>query len=207
MPAQADNWNVIINGAWNLAILTPDGIRKRLFNLPEGTPIQLEVAIDRPGSFRAVHESLIVVPSSLQLEVTMQTSDFQSLDKASQIGQLALINLPETPVSAAGINIRYSLTPVPDELIDLLKTPIDDIYSDGGFTIGDSTTRRSLDLQPGVVNVEIIQDREGLGSVLFNFHHASNSPDELREWLGRASEFMDATKKLLELMDIQIQQG
>jgi hypothetical protein len=29
MPAIAHDWTIIINGAWNLAILTPDGIARR----------------------------------------------------------------------------------------------------------------------------------------------------------------------------------
>ena len=42
MPAEPFSWNAVVVGAWNIAILSPDGVRRRLFDLPEGTPIELE---------------------------------------------------------------------------------------------------------------------------------------------------------------------
>lgn len=206
MPAQPENWNIVIRAAWNPAILTPDGIRKRLFELPEGTPLQLEIAIDQPGRFRVIYDGVIVAPSNQLLEVAVQTHDLASLEKASHIGQTALKALPETPVAAAGINIRYTVKPLPDELIDLLKTPIDDAYSDEGFTISGALTQRSLAHPPGVVNVEISQGKEGDGTVLMNFHCASSSPDELRQWLTKASEFWEVAQRLLTVMKIPMQQ-
>ncbi len=206
MPAQPNNWNIIISGAWNRAILTPDGIRKRLFNLPEGTPIQLEVAVDRPGSFRAINtDGVIVVPSSRQLELAVQTNDLVSLKKAGCLGQEALRALPETPVAAVGVNIRYELESLPDELLDLLKTPIDDAYSDGGFTIASSTMLRSLKQSPGVVNVEISQSNDGKGAVVMNFHRESNLPNELCEWLDGLDEFFAVAKKLMMIMKIPVE--
>ncbi len=206
MPAQPENWNIIISGAWNLAILTPDGIRKRLFRLPEGTPLQLEIAIDQPGLFRVIHDGVIVAPSSQLLEVVVQTHDLASLEKASHIGQTALKALPETPVAAAGVNIRYAVKALPDELMDLLKTPIDDAYSDEGFTIEGALTRRSLAHAPGVVNVEISQGREGAGTVLMNFHCASSSSDELCQWLTKVSEFWEVAQRILTVMKVPTQQ-
>lgn len=206
MPAEPTTWNIVIGGAWNVAILTPDGVRKRLFKLAEGTPLQLEVAIDRPGPFRIIHDGLIVVPSSRQLEIAPQTADFVSLEKASRIGQIALEGLPETPVIAAGVNIRYSLKSLPDELIDLLKTPLDHAYSDGGFIIEGTLTRRSLVCPPGVVNVEIGQGKEGEGTVSMNFHRESTSPVELREWLTMVPKFWEVAQQLLTVMKVPVQE-
>ena len=64
MQAIPVNWNVVVAAAWNLAILTPDGIRKRLLELDASTPIQVEVALDTPQSFRVIHDGMIIVPSS-----------------------------------------------------------------------------------------------------------------------------------------------
>ena len=201
MHARPDNLNVVISGAWNPAILTPDGIRKRLFRLPDGTPLQLEVAIDRPGSFRVIHDDVIVAPSLGQLEIAAQSNDLASLKKASEIGQMALRNLPETPV-AAGINFGFTLDPLSDDLLDLLKMPIDDAFSDDGFTIEGRLIRHSLKQSPGVVNVEIGQTSESRGTVLMNFHYASSSPNELGKWLSDVSKFWGISQRLLVTMKI-----
>ena len=38
MTVEALDWNVVVAGFWNPAILTPSGIARRLFGLPEETP-------------------------------------------------------------------------------------------------------------------------------------------------------------------------
>jgi hypothetical protein len=206
MPFEPTNWNIIISGAWNLAILTPNGISKRLFDLPAGTPIEVQVAIDEPGNYRVQHEGVAVAPSLRQLELSVVSNDLASLEKASLIAKKVLQVLPETPVAAAGVNFRYTLNPIPDSLIDLTKTPIDDIYSDEGFTITESLTQRSLELHPGVVNIQIKQNNDGSGSVLMNFHYSSDLQIELSQWISRTPEFFKTAQKLLESLKITVQQ-
>lgn len=207
MSVQPTLWNVVVNGAWNLAILTPDGIKKRLFDLPENTPIQLEIAIDKPGTFRAFYDGITVSPSSRQLDVSTQSNDVESLEKACKLAQTALTNLPETPVSAAGVNIRYSLTPIPNQLFDLMKSSVDDVFSDNGFAITGSSSSRSLAFEPGVVNVEISYDADNNGVLVFNFHYATSSAQALTEWLDKVNEFAATADDLLAALNLAVQEG
>lgn len=205
MPAKPNNWNVVVSGAWNRAILTPDGIRKRLFKLAEGTPLQIEMAIDQPGMFSVGHDGVTVTPMSRQLDVSVQTNDVASLVKASRIAATAIEGLPETPIVAAGVNFRFSLETLPDALLDLLKTTVNDAYSDEGYSIVGSLTQRSLEYSSGVINIEIREEKDGAGTVLLNFHRASSSPEVLREWLTKTEEFWGITKTLLAAMSIAIE--
>ncbi|SEA17296.1 hypothetical protein [Nitrosospira multiformis] len=132
----------------------------------------------------------------------METYDLSSLSKASAVAQKALADLPETPVAAAGVNIRYALDPLPDAIMDLLKAPIDDVFSDEGFTIKGGVTKRLLDFPPGVVNVEITQGKEGEGYLLLNFHYDSTSPETLKEWLAKTEDFFAFTEKLLTVIEV-----
>ena len=136
----------------------------------------------------------------------MEACDVASLLKASAVAQKALTELPETPVAAAGVNIRYFLNPLPDKIIDLLKAPIDDVYSDEGYTINSSVTKRLLDFPPGAVNVEISQSKEGEGCLLLNFHYDSNSPGSLKEWLAKTKDFFAFAEKLLAVIEIPLTQ-
>lgn len=177
-----------------------------MLNLAEGAPLQLEVAIDRPGSFRVIHDDVVVAPSSRQLEIAVQSNDIASLKKASVIGQRALLTLPETPVAAAGINFGFTLDPLPDALLDPLKTPIDDAFSDDQFVIENRLIRRSLRQAPGVINVEIGQTGDNQGTVLMNFHCASSSPTVLAEWLSRVDNFWGIGQQLLTTMKISAEE-
>jgi hypothetical protein len=46
MELEPFDWNVVIAAYWNRAILTPNGIAKRLFKIPEGTAMEVEVPVD-----------------------------------------------------------------------------------------------------------------------------------------------------------------
>jgi hypothetical protein len=196
MPVEPSTWNAVVIGAWNRAILTPDGVRRRLFELPEATPIELEVAVDLPGPFRVGHDGLIVIPAPGRLEVAVRIASPAALQRACVVCQRALASLPETPVSAAGVNIRYRLTEIPDAVLDLVRAPLDEALSDAGYEVPGSTIKRSVSLPPGVVNVQVGQTQTGGGTLEFNFHRESSVHRDLREWLGRAEEFVTLSDQL-----------
>ncbi|MET0110029.1 MAG: hypothetical protein ABW084_14095 [Candidatus Thiodiazotropha sp.] len=66
------DWNIVVVGAWNVAILTPEGIARRLFNLEPGTPIEVQVAMDVGAPIRVRHDNIIVQPSPTSLVITPQ---------------------------------------------------------------------------------------------------------------------------------------
>ncbi len=201
MPVTPYSWNAVVVGAWNRAILTPDGVRRRLFELPEGTPVEVEVAIDLPGPFRVGHDGILVAPAATRLEVAMRKSDLDSLARACTVCSRALRSLPETPVTAAGINIRYRFTELPDTTFDLIRAPLDGALSDAGFQVGTATTTRGVSVPPGVVNVKVTH-AEGEGTLEFNFHRDSKTPNELIEWLERSAEFVQLSDRLATVVGV-----
>ncbi len=207
MVAVPFGWNVVIVGAWNVAILTPDGIRRRLFQLPDQATIEVDVAIDRLAPFRVRHDGLIVVPSSSMLEISTEVLDLPSLLKAGEIGVRALASLPETPLAAAGINVRYRLSDIPDDLWDLIGCSLDDALSDAGHTIKRRAVSRSLLLHPGEVNIELSYGDETDSKLNFNFNLESPQHQELQQWLARANEFFSISQTLLSTMKVQNAEG
>jgi hypothetical protein len=200
MAAEPFSWNVVVVGSWNVAILSPDGIRRRLFDLPDGTPIELEVAVDRPGHFRIGHGGMIVVPTSSRLEILPRIPDSDRLGRACELAKRALAGLPETPVSAAGVNIRYRFSELPNALIDCVRAPLDTALSDAGFQVQEATTKRAVAVTPGVVNIQVNQTSNIAGAVEFNFHRDSVVPAELGEWMDRVQEFVEMSRHLLTVI-------
>ena len=204
MPAEPFSWNVVIVGSWNPAILSPDGISRRLFQLPQGTPVELEMAVDRPGQFRVGYQGILVVPSSISLEIAARVPDRNSLLRACDLGKRALETLPETPVSAAGMNIRYQFAEVPDRIFDLVKAPLDAALSDAGFAVRGALTKRGIEIEPGMLNLQITEARGGVpaGTLEFNFHRDSSVPEELRQWLARGEEFIGLSNNVIDAMGV-----
>jgi hypothetical protein len=201
--AEPFNWNVIVLGAWNPAILSPDGIRRRLFELPDNTPIELELAVDRPGVFRVASEGIVVVPTTASLEIAPRTPTAETLARACALGRRALQVLPETPVSAAGVNIRYRFDEMPDQVLDLVRAPLDATLSDAAFEVTAALTRRSLALPPGVINVQINHGTGVAGSIEFNFHRDATLPTELSNWLDRVQEFVQLADRISNILGVE----
>jgi hypothetical protein len=110
--------------------------------------------------------------------------------------------LPETPVSAAGVNIRYQFAELPDSVFDLLRAPLDGALADAELAVQASTTKRSIALGPGLVNVSITHTQTGSGAIELNFHRDSSTAAELSAWLGRTEEFVEFYGRVAEVLGV-----
>lgn len=193
------DWNIIVIGAWNTAILTPAGIQKRIFEIPNSTPIAVEVPLHARGHIRVRHNGMIVVPAEQSLTIQPEKSGYQELEQASEYAKRAIKSLPETPYVAAGVNFRFKFEKFEPSVISRFGTEMDDLLGDEGQEITSSFIRKTTSQDPGVLNLEVdLFHDTGKGSVLFNFHRDSADPDELCSWLDLQCEFKEKMVKLLQ---------
>lgn len=204
MPRVASEWNVVINGAWNLSILTPKGIATRLFGLEPGVPVEVQVALDQAATIRVIHDTIRVSPISGRLMVD-PVGDVtpERLAQSAQVAIGALRQLPQTPISACGVNIRYQYDELPATLIDVARSVVDDRLADAGHRIVERFVRRTLPYNDGVVNVEVIEKADVSGLVAFNFHRDSVVPDEHIAWLQQVHEMCEQANAHLRLLENQ----
>ncbi len=178
------DWNVVVLGFWNRAILTPSGIATRLFRLEEGTPVTVFVAIDAVATHQVKHDGITVVAGSDRLIVQPDQYDFRELQKAKEVADRALENLPETPVIAAGMNVKYT-SPEP---LDMLQQAtrhewLDRQLSDNNYEIVGRSLARSLKWNAGQINVSVTENSDGRFEVQLNFHRGSGNVADLRSWV------------------------
>lgn len=191
------DWNVVIAGAWNTAILTPKGIAKRLFQL-EDTPVEVLVELEFRSPIRVKYQNIVVQPSSSSLIISPENSNSELLEQSVIIARRALEALPETPLKAAGLNIRYQYQNIPDELIEAGKSTIDDALQDAGFNINEKHLGRKIPWDEGVLNLDIHEREDASALILFNFHKASTTPGELMEWLGMHERMLEDSEKICD---------
>ena len=118
------NWDIVLLGLWNRAILTPAGIAQRVFGLQEpGTavvgadstkienafPLEIQFAIDWNFPPRVAYEGVVVSVFGDRIIFGPKSSKHDSLNIALGYAQNILKSLPETPVSAIGVNLRTSI--------------------------------------------------------------------------------------------------
>ncbi len=178
---EAFNWNVVVAGYWNPAILTPAGIARRLFGLAEGTPILVEVPMDGLAPYRVRHDDLTVTAEMGRLVVSADVPRYDLLDRARAVSARAIDGLPETPLTAAGYNVRMKISEPPNDLLAASTCDLDALLSDAGFSIDSRGLRRSLKIGDGVLNLALQQGKDA--TVDLNFHRQSSKKDELVAWL------------------------
>lgn len=183
MAVELFDWNVVVVGHWNPAILTPSGIARRLFELADGTSIVVEVPMDGLAPHRVRHDGIVVTAEPGRLVLTIETPTLTNLERARQIGARAVRSLPETPLTAAGFNIRLKLDDPPEQLLQYTAAAIDTSLSDAGFTIKSRSVRRSLEHGKGTLNLEVRQAGDAETKIELNFHRQCAEVAELCEWL------------------------
>lgn len=200
MSFQPYNWNVIVAGAWNRAILTPDWIGRYLFQAP-GTPLAVEVPLNVPGPWRVRHDALAVLSGQGILEVVAETHSYQVLDQARNCAKHAMGELPRTPLAAAGFNIRYKSNELPPDFAPILACSLDDIISRNTMVISKRSSYRSLVYKEGLLNLRLDVGTDGTTSIEFNFHKDSTTQVELESWLSvPISEIQNQVETILNAL-------
>ena len=210
MPLEPDDWNVVIVGRWNQAILTPQGIASRLLQLPPETEIGLEVPMDAIGPYRVSHGDLVIMVSSVQLIVEARENNFPSLQRAMRIAHRAMQSLPETPVFAAGFNIRYQGSEEDDLLAPLIAATElrwDQQFVRAGYPISRRDITWVADWQDGKISVNLVRDQHDRALRLnLNFERPGNR-DELMAWVARPVEEVrvQAQRIFTDVLNLQME--
>jgi hypothetical protein len=191
----AANWNIVVVGRWNRGILTPAGIGQRLFGLPPGTPINVEISLDYLYPCRVRHDGLAVSVEETRLVIEPDSCTFPEMQHALEIATKAIQNLPETPLSAVGVNFRYKISDPPTIFLQQLQPDLDDAYSDCGYEILQRTIRRQLKFSTGHLNVDVAEGNDNVWTMTLNFEKKTEKRDEINTWLSTSSAFFEEEVK------------
>lgn len=199
MLLEPTTWNVVIVGRWNPALYTPSAVSKRIFGLAEGTPVEVYLSIDDILPAQIVHQGIKIVGSSGRLEIATVKPSFSELRRAMGIGKLELDRLPETPLKAAGINVRFGGDDFPSPLREKFSQNLDDLFADTELELTGRGFKRTLKFGSGGLTVAVDLPPSSAAEVLFNFEKQSSSAAALAEWLAQPIEsIQDNVAKVME---------
>jgi len=180
---KAIQWNSVVVGKWNPAILTPKGIADLIFGKPTNEPIEILVPLNAVGPFKVKIDGLLISVDSDRLIIDCEKSDWETIEKSRQYCCKAIDVLPRTPLIAAGFNIRYELSDPADHFIEILKLPLDASLSDNNLKITGRETRRTFRWTNGNINLHIVKAETEYYNILMNFNRNANDNNKLKEWL------------------------
>ncbi len=198
---EPSNWNIVILGAWNRAILTPAWISRTVFARDPTALVNVLVPLDGLTSFQVEDQGVTVLPKPGQLIVSMSTPTEANLTRALEASQRAILDLPRTPFEACGINLRYTAPDPPHALVDRTRCPTERILVESGREIRIRRRGESLGFQEGALNVIADIPTVGICEVNCNFERRSTNHDELVAWLRRpAHDYLQEAAHIIGLI-------
>jgi hypothetical protein len=193
-----DNWNVVIIGAWNPAILTPAGIREHLFELPSTSSVEVLVPIDGIGPPLVRHGGTQVAVSSDSIILSAQELTVPGITSAIAVGIRAMDVLPRTPLLASGVNFRFAVQDLPTRFVEGMESSLDRSIAALEFHTQEHLLKRKLRYREGELNFEIALRENQSGTVAFNFNRTSTDRNDHRNWLANANAMHDVVEKFME---------
>jgi hypothetical protein len=183
MPLAPHSWNVVVLGSWNTGILTPHGVITKLFQLPPGTEVGMEVPLYAVAPPRISHEGLVVVAGNNSLIVEAQAGNYESLARAARVAYRAVDILPETPVTAAGFNLRFQdAARATETFAALLEHPLDVAFQRESLPLARREVSRTVGWRGGKIKVDLVDEFTGGWHLLFNLE-CQGERAELIRWL------------------------
>mgnify|MGYP005857407255 CR=1 FL=1 len=192
------NWSVVILGAWNRAILTPRGTKEILFPDAELKDIEIAIPVDSAGPCRVTIHGVTVMAHGGRLAIETRENRLSALHEARQLGAKALEELPRTPVTAAGFNIKVKTDKLKNTYKTLLEAfPTPELESES--VVKERLAKQSLCFREGFLNVLVREVLNQEYYIELNFHCDSKDPLALRSWLDIDSDIL--TKTVADMLD------
>ena len=195
------DWNVVMLGAWNRAILTPAWISQTVFANAAEVPVNVLVPLDGTTPFQVEDQGITVVPIPGQLIIQLGAPNQETLARAMAAAQRAIQDLPRTPLRACGINLRYSAPEPPRALVSRTRCQTERILSDSGRELRTRRRGETLSFHEGSLNIITDIPTAGSCTVNFNFERQSTNRDDILAWLGRsASDYIVEATDIIHLI-------
>jgi hypothetical protein len=205
-PGKPINWDIVVVGAWNPSILTPNWVREYMFEAPQGTSVEVQVALDRPAPMRISHGGVTVTPAADRLIGACTSNDDDSIKQVGVVLSRAVLALPRTPLAAAGVNRRYRFDAIPPTVADVVCSSLDEKLTSSGRSSGVRIVKRRIPWSDGHLNLEItVDEAKPVGTITFNYELISNDAESLCKWVGRTDDMgRDAKEILNNILQVEV---
>ena len=182
-----DTWTVVVVGAWDVRLFTPEWLTANLFGTNR-LDVEMQVG---PGSqtCRILTEDVFLAPSPERLMVGARTPAVRNLTAAERAIADILAMLPHTPVAGAGINIGIEIEAPTASLLELFDFSDNQKLGEMRYVLELTEICRSMRV-PGwdaQVNLKYVL-REGRVFVEFNHHFQVNSAQTAAQSLRGAAD-------------------
>jgi hypothetical protein len=189
--------SLVVAGAWNPAILTPEWVLRHGLNRPAGQPEPIQVFVPAGSGlildfprYALPEFTFVVRPDTLIMTPGQQT--FDHLDVLENAAAAMLEHLRHTPISGIGHNFEYrDADPSPDQLENFTRSrqDISDIMPEGWSAASTVVASAFKKADESVITTITRQFDAGTVSVKFNFHHPISNVEQALQILRGQNNF------------------
>ena len=200
LAANIPGWSIVIVGAWNSRIFTPQWIGNG--RLTRSETIQLEIPVDEPRAprrFTFDDVALEVQSSRISLKVTREDDDL--LRRIQKMAETLLVDLPHTPITGVGTNFSF-IDSEPNATVTRVFGLADSgAVADEEWVAHTTNVRRELRKGDTVLNLILGLMNDGTVRYDLNYHSAPSRPVEAldhvrRDIVARKTEASALLRKL-----------
>jgi len=201
--ALKDNWTIVILGSWNTAIFNPRWLTTHVFQAKEAS---LEISIQPGLPRRIIGDNVALIPTNSRLMLAPNDLEDATLVRMEEIACEILGLLPHTPVNSAGINFGYKVSPMSEELRNIIPVILSTQLASEGLVIRSREYKWVCQYEQQTLNIRFKADGEG-AIILYNFHLDVKDSNEAAEYIGgKVIRFREKTKEVLQnVFDITLE--
>lgn len=161
-----DNWNLRINGFWNVGIFSIGWLGKHIFDSNE---IMLDVGLAARLPQRFTADNVTLIPSNNNLILVPSDFENTTLVHMEEMAYKLLNILMHTPISAVGFNFGYELDDSDPDILDMLPLLLKDKFSAKDLIVSSRTFSWSFDRGDHILNLSCIINNNS-PHITLNFH-------------------------------------
>jgi len=194
-----DNPNIVIVGAWNTAILSPNWLRLHFPDIIKSEKIKIDASFGPSSSFVFNLDDIKLFPSSNRLMIAATKKTQSTYEKVKKLAQGILELLPHTPITSIGHNIAYN---VRDNNIRILTDDHDlqekEIYREIlNKDIIARNIKHTIPSENHYLNIEYRISRDEK-IIDFNFHYDNNSQELLSKSVNSFVQNIEYSNNLIK---------
>lgn len=176
-------WNVVIAGAWNVAIFSPPWVGQRYKKLFGTKQVLIELRLTSEGTqIRFSDDHLILLPAPNLLTIGFKDLLESTVSDAEKMARHVLQELPHTPITGFGINFGFLEKAPSKEILALFRRENGGWWSN--YQIETTTFARAIRVEDAVLNATLtLEDETQELNVNLNFHHAMTDCGKAAELL------------------------
>jgi hypothetical protein len=183
MKAVLENWSLVLAGAWNAAILTPDWLSRHLGFPAQGLNLEFPVGNPTlPVRFRFSEVRMVVLPQVLVLAPLRDEE--ASLTQMEAYARVLLEHLPHTPVTAVGINFDFTQAEPGEVLRRLFRTTDSSALAERDLVVDSIELRRRMPRCNGWTVSLTLAQTQGVAAANLNFHREVQTATDAAALLG-----------------------